>query len=743
MGGRIESSKEEYITYLPSLESIPHKIKKYIQHGRDFEEVLALIQSDLSLVNDEIVYGTSYLIITNKRILVYNKESNEVNCDINLEDINCAEIRGYLGVLVLSVDTRCGRRSIFITSRSRKEELERAVMLINDLVFHKIPYNFVKKDIMAKKDSYPLSKKEKSFGALKTLFNFIKPYWYLIVLSTFISVLVTSVSLLPPYLMKILIDEILVPKKNVDKLVYVIFGLLAINASLMILNIVKRYVVLKMSQKVAFILRLELFKRIQKVTMDVLEKYRRGDIISRILDDVNRVLYFLTQGLSIIALDIAMIIFIGFILYSLNSVLMIIAITPVPVSVFGTFIYRKVMPRYYHKLWRKWSRIVSTLSESLSAHILIKTYGREEKIISRFIKSMNEYITTNVEVFKNEQKFGPVMSLTFTISNVIIWWYGGLQVLNGSLTLGSLTAFVNYMWMFYSPINELTTHLRLINQVGVASERIMEILSFEKKDEGTGIKVKIRGNIEFKNVWFTYDGVYYALKNISLKIREGEHIGIVGPSGSGKSTLIKLILGLYEPQRGEILIDGINMKALDPTYLKEQIAVVLQNPILFNGTIAENISFGKASASPEEIIAAAKAAKAHDFIMKLPEAYDTEVGSKGMRLSGGERQRIAIAAALLKDPKILILDEPTSALDAITEKEVTEAIENISKDRTTIIIAHRLSTLKNVDRIIVLENGTIVQEGTHDELIKRDGLYRKMFEAQITPFLERKVIIRR
>ncbi|MEM2218025.1 MAG: ABC transporter ATP-binding protein, partial [Thermofilaceae archaeon] len=279
----------------------------------------------------------------------------------------------------------------------------------------------------------------------------------------------------------------------------------------------------------------------------------------------------------------------------------------------------------------------------------------------------------------------------------------------------------------------LIDNIKNLQILSMSASRIFDILDLEPdiivapeaKD------VEIRGDVAFNNVWFTYDGIHYALRGVDVKIKPGERVGLVGPSGSGKTTLAKLLLRLYEPQLGSITYDGVDAKEVTLDSLKRQVAVVLQNPVLLDTTITENISLGKNRVEPEEIIYAAKLARAHDFIMRFPEAYDFEVGMQGSRLSGGERARVALAAALLKNPKVLILDEPTAALDALTEDEVTEELERLTRGKTTIIIAHRLSTLRFVDRIIVMDKGIIVEEGSHEELLRHDGLYKKLWEAQL------------
>jgi len=706
------------------------------------EEVVAVTDTDLVAADDGLRYGREWLVLTTRRLLVVR--GGRVAREVKLGDVLSAELRAYLGCLVLSLRTRGGEVSAAAATKGRKEQLERVATLINDMTLHGIPYEFLRRHL-AREGKRRARSRASRRGVLLKLLGFARPMWHLVAAASALSIATTLVGLLPPYLMKVLIDEVLVPRDNLDKLPSVILGLLGANASLTALGVARSYVLLRLNQGLAVRLRAAMYERVQRMSLKFHDRFPRGAIMSRILDDVNRVLYFLTQGISNMLLDAAMMAFVGAIMLSMSPQLSCVALLPVPASIAGTALYRRVMPKYYHKMWRKWSNVVSTLSESLSAVALLKALGRERDVVAKFRESLDEFVASNAEVFKNEQKFWPLIGLSFTVSNLLVWWMGGLQVLSGSLTLGTLTAFVSYMWQFYRPVNDLANHLRLVQHVVVAGERMFEVLEAEPEEaEGEGGRdVEIVGRVELRDVWFTYDGVHYALKGVSLTVEPGEHVGIVGPSGSGKTTLTKLLLRLYDPQRGRVLIDGTDVREVRPECLRRQVAVVMQNPILLNASIAENIAVGKEGATLEEVIAAAKAARAHDFIMKLPEAYDTEVGSCGGRLSGGERQRIAIAAALLRDPKILILDEPTSSLDALTERDVTEAIENLTRNRTTIVIAHRLSTLRRVDKIVVLDKGVVVEQGTHDELMRAEGLYRRLFEAQFAGFAEGRRVVAR
>jgi subfamily B ATP-binding cassette protein MsbA len=484
-------------------------------------------------------------------------------------------------------------------------------------------------------------------------------------------------------------------------------------------------------------IRNEVYRHLHTLSLGYFTSERTGNLISRITNDVN----IINTGISATFLNLVreplLIVVFLMIAISINWRLTLISLLVLP---FALYFISKLGLRL-HKESRisqeRMADITSVLQETISGVKVVKAFGMEEFENKKFQTQTWRYFKSLLKITRIRNLASPITEFLSVVAGVMIIWYGGMQVLElGTMRASEFLTFLIAIFQIMPPVKELTSVNNRIQESTSAAKRVFEILDIEPdiKEAPNAIELKeFKDEIVFENVWFSYNGTKngdFILKGINLKVKKGEILAIVGPSGAGKSTLVDLIPRFYDPTEGRILIDGIDLRMIKIKSLRDKIGIVTQETILFNDTIRNNIAYGLEDCPIDKIIEAAKAANAHDFIMQLPNGYDTVIGERGMKLSGGQRQRISIARALLKNPPILILDEATSNLDAESEILVQEAIERLMQNRTVFVIAHRLSTIRNADRIIVIDNGRIVQEGKHEELIHQDGLYKKLYEMQ-------------
>ncbi len=549
----------------------------------------------------------------------------------------------------------------------------------------------------------------------------------------------STIALVPQQLVKLLIDKVLTvdaAKVSYDPQMYLL-SLVGILLATYILGSLNSLGVLRLQSyvgtQITYDMRRRVFGKLMELSIDYFDRYNVGQLINRVQGDTEQMKGFVQQLTTGFFQQIIMVIAVGTVMFSMSWYLALWTLLPAPlVAGSAVFFWRRIYPRYY-KVWDSNSKLAGVLSTILSGMRVVKAFAQEPREIRRFDRS-NSYVQNSFRTVEyTVAKFNPTMGLIFQLGGVIVWFTGGQKVIQHQMTLGQLMAFIGYLWMFYQPLTQLTQLTNWLTGFLTATHRTFEILDTPIQIAEVDQPVRVpdmKGHIVFENVTFGYDRHQPILKNVNFEIKPGERIGVVGKSGSGKTTIINLISRFYDVDQGRVLIDDVDVREMSRADLRGQIGVVLQEPFLFRGTIYDNLTYGLAETTFDNVIAATKAANAHDFIMRQPLGYDTYIGERGAGLSGGERQRISIARAILYNPKILILDEATSSVDTESEKMIQDALSRITRGRTTIAIAHRLSTLKNSDRIFVVNRGEIIESGTHDELMALQGTYYKLVRIQ-------------
>jgi ATP-binding cassette, subfamily B, bacterial len=576
-----------------------------------------------------------------------------------------------------------------------------------------------------------------STWTLLRLWRFAKPYKGQLLLGLVLTLLGTAAALVPPYLAMPLMDEVLIPFQNgqhIDPMLVAFYlsGLLGSALLAWGLSWAKTYILALVSERIGADLRTTTYEHLLRMSLEYFGGKRTGDLMSRIGSESDRICVFLSLHLLDFASDVLMLVMTAAILISINPWLALVTLVPLPFIVWMIRAVRFRLQTGFEKIDRVWSEVTSVLADTIPGVRVVKAFAQENREAARFHEANRHNLAVNDRINKIWSLFSPSVSLLTELGLLVVWGFGIWLVSRADITVGVLMAFIAYISRFYGRLDSMSRIVSVTEKSASAAKRIFDILdhvsSVPEPTQPVSVD-RVKGRIELTEVSFRY-GNREVNKGINLTIEPGEMIGLVGHSGSGKSTLVNLICRFYDVTEGSIRVDGVDVRAFPVADYRRNIGLVLQEPFLFFGTIADNIAYGKPDASRAQIIAAARAAHAHEFILRLPQGYDSMVGERGQGLSGGERQRISIARALLIDPRILILDEATSSVDSETEKEIQKALENLVQGRTTIAIAHRLSTLHRADRLVVLDRGQVVEVGTHDDLMARQGAYFNLYEAQ-------------
>jgi ATP-binding cassette subfamily B protein len=576
-----------------------------------------------------------------------------------------------------------------------------------------------------------------SSWVLLRLRRFAVPYRWQLLLGITLMLAATAARLVPPYLTIPLMDDVLVPFQagehiEPSRVAWLLAGLLGSAVVAWLLGWMTTWLLAVVSERVAADMRIASFEHLLGLSLDYFGAKRTGDLMARIGSDTDRISIFLSIHALDFVTDLLMLVMTSVILFSIDPWLALATLVPLPVITWLIQAVRGRLRMGFEKIGRAWSDLTNVLADTIPGIRVVKAFAQERRESQRFREANRMNLMVNDRLNRTWSLFFPTVTLLTDIGVLVVWAFGIWQVSQGQITVGVLTAFIAYIGRFYVRLESMSRIVSVTQKAAAGAKRLFDILDHASSVPEPARPVPItqlEGRVTLEGVGFRY-GNRSVLRGLDLDIRPGEMVGLVGHSGSGKSTLVNLICRFYDASEGTVRVDGTDVRRFGVSDYRRHIGLVLQEPFLFFGTIAENIAYGRPDATRADIVAAARAARAHEFILRLPHGYDSQVGERGQGLSGGERQRISIARALLIDPRILILDEATSSVDTETEKEIQAALDNLVRGRTTIAIAHRISTLRKADRIVVLDRGQVVEVGPHDELMTRRGAYWRIHEAQ-------------
>lgn len=565
----------------------------------------------------------------------------------------------------------------------------------------------------------------------KRVIKYVRPYNKIFYFTALLVVLLAILAPVRPYLVKLIIDDKLAiaDAEGVLNLTMLLIGVLILEA---VIQFYQTYLANWLGQTIIKDIRVQLYKHVVSFRLKYFDQTAIGTLVTRTVSDIETISNIFSQGILVIFGDLLKLIAVISFMFFEDWLLTLICLIPIPILIFATTIFKKVIKKAFQDVRTQVARLNAFVQERVSGMKIIQIFNREEVEFGEFEKMNKLHRSAHIRTVWAYSIFFPVVEMLSASSMALLVWWGTKSVISGYTTLGNLTAFILYIYMLYRPIRQLADRFNTLQMGMVSSERVFAVLDTVSniENEGSIEKDNFEGSIEFKNVSFAYVDENYVLKDISFKAKKGETIAFVGATGSGKTSTINLLGRFYEFQKGEIFIDGINIKDLKIENLRRNMSVVLQDVFLFSDSIYNNITLNNTAITEEEVIAASKKVGAHDFISKLPNAYHYDVKERGGMLSVGQRQLISFIRAYVHKPSILILDEATSSIDTESEMLIQKATDVLTEGRTSIVIAHRLSTIQKADRIIVLEEGKIIEAGTHQELLNQNGHYKKLFELQ-------------
>ncbi len=570
--------------------------------------------------------------------------------------------------------------------------------------------------------------------------KYLLPYRWMAFGTVGCALLSLSFAFTYPKLTQFVIDDV-IGKKQEELLLPVMGILIAAFLFRELFNSIRIRINNELEQKVIFDLRKDVYAHLQRLPVNWFDQRSSGDLMTRVIEDVNSVERVLIDGTEQGSVAILSVIGVMAILFMMNVKLALVALIPLPFLIGGALWYTLTAHKRYRTMREATSAMNALLMDNLQGVRQVKSFGRENYEDDRFAGRAENLRQGTLKVMRAWANYSPGMAFLNSIGIALVIWVGGSQVLNETMSIGELVAFIFYLNLFYEPVARLHGLNQMLQSARAAGERVFDITDSAEERRGTKMKPGdeswcVTGRVNYRGVNFQYNDERTVLSGIDLKVKPGEMVALVGPTGAGKSTLVNLLPAFYEATSGSITIDDREVSDVPLPVLRDQIAIVAQEPFLFNGTIRENILYGRLDASQQDLISAATAANCHHFIESLPDGYDSKIGERGVKLSVGEKQRVSIARALLKDAPILILDEATASVDTATERLIQEALERLMSGRTSFVIAHRLSTIRNANQILVLRHGEILERGTHDELLEQNGLYARLARIQSTASID-------
>lgn len=737
------------------MHTLPEDVENSIKAMAGDSEIELALESDLSV---DGLMGKQWLALTRDRLFVVspNHTGPTIQYDLPIKDLVGIKAEALVGNGCLIGNVKGSYIPLIRYTNALAKEFGHAARRLESLIKGEDPPKPTEEDQTRRcpKCSFPLETGSvvcpncvNKARAMRRLLAYVEPYKKLTIVAGCLMLATQMMALAPPKLTQILVDDVFrkaEPFKGdvpgalrgqfLHMLGIVVLALIATRIVSMVTGIFQSRLTAYLGSKMIHDIRMQLYSALERLTVGFFDKRQTGAVISRVSQDTGALQEFLAFDIQYMMSNALVLVLVLAIMFQQNWRLAALTILPAPfASLAATLIFTRLR-WVFRRVWHRWSKLHSVMSDSLQGLRVVKAFAQEDREVNRFERRSQDLYTAHMQAEQTWATLLPILWFVLSSGQFIVWYAGGVGVIDFGVTTGTLIMFLGYIGMLYGPLQIVTRMWDWIGRSLAASERVFEIMDSQREEADPEHQVPMpdmKGRVKFNKVTFGYDKNHPVLTDIELDVPPGEMIGLVGPSGAGKSTMINLLARFYIAQEGEVEIDGVDIRKIRLEDLRRQIGMVPQESYLFSGTIMDNIAFSKPNATPEEVIRAAKAANAHDFIVNFPDGYETQVGERGQSLSGGERQRIAIARAILHDPKILILDEATSSIDTATEKQIQEALARLVKNRTTFAIAHRLSTLHYARRLLVLDKGKQAELGTHEELLaKKGGTYAKLVEMQ-------------